>query len=74
MLFYMTHPQHGVHIALDEDEAKTCEKNGWIRRKDAADAASVFKKPASDPAPIIDPPRPILHVPKRGPGRPRKGA
>lgn len=38
MLVYLTHPQHGTHIAYDQSEVDRCKANGWVLRDE--------KKPA----------------------------
>jgi hypothetical protein len=32
MVVYMTHPQHGTHIAYSQQEVEACQKNGWSIR------------------------------------------
>lgn len=29
MLVYMSHPNHGTHIAYSQTEVDTCKANGW---------------------------------------------
>lgn len=29
---YMVHPEHGTHIAYDEEEVARCKENGWRLR------------------------------------------
>ena len=31
MIIALTHPNHGTHIAYSEQEAISCEANGWVR-------------------------------------------
>ena len=33
---YMVHPEHGTHIAYDEEEVARCKENGWCLRDEAA--------------------------------------
>ena len=30
MLVYMTHPNHGTHIAYSDDEVEKCKTHGWV--------------------------------------------
>lgn len=39
MIIYLTHPEHGRHIAYTETEAITCETQGWTREVPAAAVA-----------------------------------
>jgi hypothetical protein len=32
MITYLTHPQHGVHVAYTDFEVADCIKNGWSVR------------------------------------------
>jgi hypothetical protein len=34
MLIYMTHPNHGTHIAYSQGEIDDCLKNGWKVREE----------------------------------------
>lgn len=38
MAVYMTHPDHGTHIAYSEVEVETCKKNGWSLRDEPKDS------------------------------------
>lgn len=37
MLVYMTHPNHGTHIAYSHEEIERCKANGWTVREDKQD-------------------------------------
>lgn len=39
---YMTHPEHGVHIAYSQDEVERCKAHGWKERPNEG----VNKEPA----------------------------
>lgn len=30
MTTYLTHPEHGTHLAYDDGEVERCKKNGWV--------------------------------------------
>ena len=42
MEIYLTHPEHGTHIAYSEAEERECAKSGWKRRADV-----LVSKPAA---------------------------
>lgn len=38
MVTYMTHPEHGTHIAYSDVEIETCKNNGWSVRDEPKEA------------------------------------
>lgn len=38
MATYMTHPDHGTHIAYSEAEIETCKQHGWSLRDEPKEA------------------------------------
>lgn len=44
MLVYMTHPNHGTHIAYSLEEVERCRANGWTVREDKPQAPDEPKK------------------------------
>lgn len=51
-MIYLKHPQHGEKFALVEDEAKTDEKNGWVRSEFVTHPKKVTMEPdGQEPAP-----------------------
>lgn len=53
MITYMTHPDHGTHIAYSKAEVERCESNGWSVRCDK-------KEPEH-----VKPERPVLSLRKK---------
>lgn len=37
MQIYLTHPDHGTHIAYSDQEVERCKANGWVLRKDSSE-------------------------------------
>lgn len=49
MLIYLTHPNHGTHIAYTQDEAdKLVKESGWTIRKEA-EIHAMARKPTGNP-------------------------
>ena len=53
MITYMTHPDHGTHIAYSDAEVDRCKNNGWSVRGDK-------KEPEN-----VKPERPVLSLRKK---------
>lgn len=43
-MVYLTHPNHGTHIAYTQQEVESCLKAGWTIRQDKPES-----KPAEKP-------------------------
>lgn len=67
MIVYMTHPQHGTHIAYSEDEVARCKLSGWSVRDDAKKAQAPQAPPAQPVAQPVQTERKPLGLPKRRP-------
>lgn len=63
MIVYMTHPQHGTHIAYSDDEVSRCKANGWSVRVDAPKPAPA--PPPAPPAALPEGRRTPLKLPRR---------
>ena len=49
MEIYMTHPEHGTHIAYSDREVAECAKSGWRRQVDVPVAKPVAATVAIEP-------------------------
>jgi hypothetical protein len=64
---YLTHPDHGTHIAYTQDEIDRCLAEGWKLKVSACEE--------DKPVASAEVERAVLHLPeKRGRPRPRKVA
>ncbi len=68
MTTYLTHPDHGVHLAYTDEEIKKCEATGW-KVVGNAPPSDLKVRPAVD---MHDRPFSYDAVVKRKPGRPKK--
>jgi hypothetical protein len=57
MLTYMTHPEHGTHIAYDHAEVERLQKTGWTVRTEKEIDDMSRKKPTDNPLAEIKPRR-----------------
>lgn len=64
MLVYMSHPNHGTHIAYSQAEVDTCKANGW-KVIEPLNAQYTDNGPQEPEGPAVD------AVPRKR-GRPRK--
>lgn len=64
MIYYLTHPQHGSHVAYSEDEVARCKASGWVER-----GAAASPPPAPQLAQVS---AAVVATGKRRPGRPYK--
>lgn len=67
MLVYMTHPNHGTHIAYSQSEVDTCKANGWKVREPPRlpNVVDTSDGPQQPEGPAVD------AIPRKR-GRPRK--
>lgn len=46
---YMTHPEHGVHIAYSKDEVERCKAHGWTEKPGEGAETDPPQKPKRGP-------------------------